>query len=147
MYSSIYRALSQRYKVDLRKGDYPYAAWYSKESFDKGEWEGYWFAKLPLNDLPYVVFIPDHYSDNMQLFGFLHEVGHIVHKHMVWLDKIDTELVAWDWAYDYLLHNNLLTIESDREFFKYLEDCLLTYTKNNVDLHRILHFIGLLERR
>jgi hypothetical protein len=84
--------------AELLIGDYPYAAWYSQEAFEKKEWEGYWFAH-PVKEkgMRLSIYIPHSYSMEAQALSFFHELGHITDKNKgqdfdtTW----DNEVSAW----------------------------------------------------
>ncbi|MFY0656267.1 MAG: hypothetical protein JXR12_05895 [Neptunomonas phycophila] len=134
------REIAEQFNVTLKFGDYPYAAWYDKVSFDNKEWEGMWFTEEPIN---INLFIPKTYNMNERVFGFFHELGHIMdHYHGVEFETTwDCEVSAWRWAWIFCRTHGYVDKLAFREDVTH---CLGTYNKEqNYELIAALEFIGL----
>lgn len=113
-----------RMGVELRFGDYPYAACYAVDNWERGDWKGLWFANETDSA---IIYVPQKYNQDLRAFGFLHEVGHIIdHQVGLTFDSVwDGEVSAWMWAKIML---NRYYPDYDRLAFKEdVFECLGTY--------------------
>jgi hypothetical protein len=123
------KEVTDKYNIELKHGDYDYAAWYNQEAYEKGEWEGYWFAHK--SEQPTTLYIPISYSYTDKISSFFHEVGHI--KDYLNGVKFDTtwddEVSAWKNSFDFVF--NEFNIDIDIEAFKtHAIEGLSTYAKS-----------------
>tara|TARA_B100000809_G_C15109354_1_gene519979 strand:- start:513 stop:1034 length:522 start_codon:yes stop_codon:yes gene_type:complete len=99
--SSIYthwHKLANEAGAELLVGDYPYAAWYSQQSFEDKEWEGYWFAHpVKKKGMKLSIYIPESESIESQAFSFFHELGHVTDDNngKTFDTTWDNEVSAW----------------------------------------------------
>lgn len=136
--------------IVVHLGDYPYAAWYTKESYDLKEWEGYWFA----NPLKFIdIYIPfANYTLPQRVFAFAHELGHVMDflEHRSQWDKVDAlphglwtiECSAWARGLQFLMKNRYFFTLDD--FRTEMSRCLSTYLKDapeGTNLPRVLDSI------
>lgn len=87
--------------LELRFGDYPYAACYGVDNWERGDWKGLWFANETTSA---IIYIPEKYNQDLRAFGFCHEIGHMLDEAIginfddceedVW----EGEVSAWQWA-------------------------------------------------
>lgn len=115
--------------VDVRIGNYPYAAWYTQESYEKGEWEGYWFANP--SEKPITIYISDAELYDEKTYGFFHELGHVTDYvsgkkfKTTWEDEVS----AWRNALELMVNKFNLSVDLER-FSLIATECLATYRES-----------------
>lgn len=133
------QAICDHLNIDLRVGDYDYAACYTKTCWENGDWSGYWFAhECELA----IIYVPISYSVQYRAYGFFHELGHILdYIHGVEFETTwDEEVSAWEWSWILCRlngWNDIIDFKAD------VIHCLGTYNKSGEhDMNAALKVIG-----
>lgn len=105
--------------IEFKFGDYPYAACYSSEAYKSGKWLDCWFCN---SEFDFVIYIPDHYSNEKKIWSLLHELGHY-HSDSD-NESFYEEALAWAWAEQFMRDNG---IEITKDYYVFRQGCLQTY--------------------
>jgi hypothetical protein len=126
---NLMKEVTDKYNIELKHGDYKYAAWYSQEAYEKDEWKGYWFAHK--SEQPTTLYIPTSYSYTDKISSFFHEVGHIKdYLNGVKFDTTwDNEVSAWNNSFDFVFNEFKIDIDVE-SFKKHAIEGLSTYQKS-----------------